>query len=232
MQIRVAMLKLCSVLLMGLCYVLVGFAADTTPFLASTVALFHSKDGHIGTGVVIRPGLVLTNHHVFKASKAGFYSYQNVSVMDSKGRTFAATNLYLPAGEEPDWTGWKDFAVLAIANSDIPAAARVAYQNDESTILAGYDPAKKDFVVNESNQSKAYGPMIAHCNETKFGFSGGPVFNIRGELIGIHKGSIVLAELKCDLAAAPAFSISITHILNTIGTTIPFAPALENPAPI
>ena len=145
----------------------------------------------VGSGVIIdADGYILTNHHVIANIRA-------ISVQLSDGRTFDKAYL---VGQDPT----TDLAVLKIDATDLKPIlwgdsntleigdAVVAIGNPfglEHTVTAGIVSAKERYnpPTSSAAEVQVYLQTDAAINQ---GNSGGPLVNLRGELIGINTAII------------------------------------------
>jgi len=139
-----------------------------------------------GSGVLISPdGEILTNNHVIEAIKGGASS---IEVKISSGRTFKATVL----GRDPEL----DIALIKINAAHLPFAQlgdSDAMRVGEWVVAIG-NPLGLDHTVTHGIISakgrQISGPGLESFLQTDAainrGNSGGPLLNLRGEVIGIN----------------------------------------------
>ncbi len=152
-----------------------------------------------GSGFFVRPGQVATNLHVIEAARR-----VDVRTLDGKGRTYPATGA-LAVDEEGD------LALLAV---EMPTER--AHSSEITTVLP--DEGERIFVIGNPLRlegSVADGivsavrevPSFAHIIQItapiSHGNSGSPVFNMRGQVLGVVTIKVVNGQ-NINLALASA----------------------------
>ncbi len=171
------------------------------PIRAATVSL--GRDGR-GSGVVIAPGIILTNAHVLRD--------QTISVTFADGRTIQAT----VGGVDTDG----DLATLTADTGEINPLTWAETPGDAGTIvLAGHGNGSVSMGMVSAVGRRFRGPRgrvvsdtVEHTAPLSRGASGGPVVNIEGRLIGIntarsdagYRAVATSADLKARVARLSA----------------------------
>lgn len=167
-----------------------AFSQETLPQLVRRVkplvVAITTYDGEgealmTGSGFFLRTGQVVTNLHVIRGAKRC-----EVKTLDGKGRVFQV-NGALAVDEEGD---------LALLSIDMPPQpdrvseiARVLPDEGETIFVVG-NPLKlegsvSDGIVSAVREVPNIGKIIQITAPTSHGNSGSPVFNLKGQVLGV-----------------------------------------------
>ena len=152
-----------------------------------------------GSGFFIRPGQVLTNLHVVEGARR-----VEVKTLDGKGRIYASTGA-LDFDEEAD---------LAVLSVDVPQErARVIEltnslpEEGEKVFVIGnplrLEGSVSDGIVSAIREVPNLGKIIQTTAPISHGNSGSPVFNLRGQVVGIVTVKVTNGQ-NINLALASA----------------------------
>ena len=134
-----------------------------------------------GSGFFLRPGQVVTNLHVIRGAKRA-----EIKTLDGKGKIFAVKGT-TAIDEEGD------LALLSVETPPERAreslVARVLPDEGETIFVIG-NPLKlegsvSDGIVSAVREVPNVGKIIQITAPTSHGNSGSPVFNLKGEVIGV-----------------------------------------------
>lgn len=166
--------------------------ADSGPFSVES-AIYRievpSVDGRhssLGTGVLIAQNKILTNCHVLADMGGSPRLFHRQS-----GRQFYATSYY--------GLGNNDACVLVGGFEGVPVRINGDFRAGESVWVFGYPravPVVIQGVVKGIEDSASGGSLVvtAFCSP---GSSGGPVVNVRGELVGLQWGMVQYQDHQC-----------------------------------
>jgi len=167
-----------------------AFSQETLPELVRRVkpsivaiATYDAKGDSLatGSGFFIRPGHVVTSLHVIRGARR-----TDVKTLDGKGRVYQVAGL-LAVDEEGD-------LVLLSVNmaTDRPRSSELATslpEEGETVFLIG-NPLKlegsvTDGIVSAVREVPGVGKIIQTTAPISQGSSGSPVFNLRGQVVGV-----------------------------------------------
>lgn len=148
-----------------------------------SVLTYDSKDEPLisGSGFFIRPGEIVTNMHVIKGAHR-----VEIHTLEGKGRTYPVAGA-LAIDEEAD------LALLSVnlpeeKSRALPLAA-VLPEEGEQVFLIGnplrLEGSISDGIVSAIREVPALGRIIQVTAPVSHGNSGSPLFNMRGQVIGI-----------------------------------------------
>ncbi len=193
----------------GWCATIFGDNKRSVVKIKVTYPTVRGTQGNTGTGFIISNGYLLTNHHVI------------VSTLDEKRATIHMVfgddeRLYpikLVASDHK-----KDVALCSFDCSQVKNFKAVKLIDDYSKLVQG-----ADIVIIGNTLAKGLAPFtgivrytqdstgsLVNTAASNFGDSGGPVFNNKGECVGIHKSrtkSIVNIDAIALSNATPTIEI-------------------------
>lgn len=134
-----------------------------------------------GSGFFIRPGQVLTNLHVVEGA-----SRAEIRTFEGKGKTYAVTGL-----ADVDEDG--DLAVLNVEASAVRArvaeTTQTVPEEGERIFVIGnplrLEGSVADGIVSAVREVPSLGRIVQITAPISHGNSGSPVFNMRGQVVGI-----------------------------------------------
>lgn len=152
-----------------------------------------------GSGFFVRSGQVVTNLHVMRGARRA-----EIKTLDGKGRVFPVTGT-LDVDEEGD---------LCLLNVDMPTAraraselSRALPDEGEQIFVIG-NPLKlegsvSDGIVSAVREVPNVGRIIQITAPTSHGNSGSPVFNLKGQVLGVVTVKVTNGQ-NINLAIASA----------------------------
>jgi Flp pilus assembly protein TadD len=180
---------------LALCLLLVCAAAasgqdNTLPELVRRVkpsvvsVITYNAKGEVqvtGSGFFIRPGRVVTNLHVVEGAH-----HAEVRTFDGKGKTYAVAGL-----SDVDEDG--DLAVLDVQmpaeRSRVLELAAVVPEEGERVFVIGnplrLEGSVSDGIVSAIREVPSLGRIVQITAPISHGNSGSPVFNMRGQVVGV-----------------------------------------------
>jgi hypothetical protein len=167
---------------------------------------------YLGTGWVIAPGLLLTNHHVFNArndgedpAPSGDFEKQAAGTrilfdFDARGdapREAAVTELIAA-------DSLLDYALVRISDT---ARAPLKLAAAVPKFTEGDDPLPVNIIQHPNGDPKKYGIRnnlvtgltdtdIRYFTDTEGGSSGSPVFDDNWQVVGLHRGSTYAKDVS------------------------------------
>ena len=164
----------------------------------------YDEDGEAlmtGSGFFLRPGQVVTNLHVMRGAKRA-----EIKTLDGKGRVFPV-NGTLTIDEEGD------LCLLSVAMSAQATRARASelardLPDEGETIFVIGNPLKlegsvSDGIVSAVREVPNVGRIIQITAPTSHGNSGSPVFNLKGQVLGVVTVKVTNGQ-NINLAIAAA----------------------------
>ncbi len=147
------------------------------------IVTFNQKNESLisGSGFFLQPGQVVTNLHVIEGA-----DHAEIRTLDGKGRTLKVNGL-LKADEEAD------LALLSVTDpSDRQRAiepAKVMPDEGERVFVIGnplrLEGSVSDGIVSAIREVPNIGKVIQITAPISHGSSGSPVFNMKGEVVGV-----------------------------------------------
>jgi hypothetical protein len=159
---------------------------------------------HLGTGWLLTPELLMTNHHVVNARKEGEPRAPDADL------ALQATNTTVQFGFDGDglegerlqatslvaWDDALDYALLRIPNSGRPALRRKGKRIEKLpgdyvavNIIQHPEGGAKKLGVRNNLVTASDGPDLRYFTDTKAGSSGSPVLTDTWEVAALHRGA-------------------------------------------
>ena len=166
--------------------------------LGRAVVKIQRRDGAAGTGFLVAPGILLTNHHVLPDAATASEStaaanYETNPPDDAAGRTVVVplrpTDLFV-ANED------LDFAFCAVRGLDhlgvIPLNRNSLgiMRSEFVNIIQHPGGRPKEVALQDSQVVKVDNVVVQYSCDTEPGSSGSPVFNNRWSLVALHHASV------------------------------------------
>ena len=167
--------------------------------LGRAVVKIQRGDGAAGTGFLVAPGILLTNHHVLPdvATAASARAVANFEVSppnDPSGRSHATPldpDALFVTNAELDFTfcgvNGLDFLGVVPLNRNSLNIVAAEYVN----IIQHPRGRPKEVALQDSQVVKADNVVVHYSCDTEPGSSGSPVFNNQWRLVALHHASIV-----------------------------------------
>lgn len=192
--------------LVGIAYLERGFRA------AKSICRIHLRDAHgntagFGTGFLVAPGVVMTNHHVIAtttqaATATAEFNYElDVAGKQKETVEFAlvvdppliahqALDFCLVLVHETSRDGRRHLAEFAWLPLD-PTPGK-AFVGEYLTIIQHPGGERKQVCVRENQLIKysPHDPTLWYCTDTTAGSSGSPVFNGSWQVVAIHHSGV------------------------------------------
>lgn len=186
---------------------------------------------HLGTGWVVAPGLIMTNHHVVNARKEN-----EPAAHESDLRVQATTMTVLFDYDDEGVSGtpvsvvellaWDpvlDYALVRIDDTSRAALRRAATAVADISprsamvvnIIQHPDGRPKRFGIRNNLVTAATPTEIRYFTDTLGGSSGSPVLNDSWEVVGLHRGTAFVTGVKFQGRSAAYVNVGtqITAIL-------------------
>jgi endonuclease G, mitochondrial len=170
---------------------------------ADSVARISQGSTPLGTGFMVSPRLLLTNHHVLpEAARASGCVAEFAYEVDNEGKELQAVSCELKPdaffiNDEP-----LDYALVALestgAGDELSGFGRLKLIEDEGKALVGefvnviQHPAgrRKQISIRENLLTDITDNYLVYESDTLQGSSGSPLFNDQWEVIGLHHSGV------------------------------------------
>lgn len=192
-----------------------GVAETAKKVLPSTVTIVASNGSSSGggSGVILdKEGHILTNHHVVTLESSREASTIEVRLSDGTVRTATVVGLdsaadlavlkINPSGLDLQPITWGDSSKLV--SGEVVVALGAPYRRSESVTSGVVSNANRVQPADEKGQN--YIPMVQTDAPINHGNSGGPLVNLKGELVGIN----AQGQASQDGGTADGMAFSIT----------------------
>lgn len=170
--------------------------------LGRAVVKLHRGDGAAGTGFLVAPGVILTNHHVLPNIQiarrtTAHANYEANPPADSAGRA-AVVDL------DPDGlfvtNKELDFSFCAVKGLEylgfvpLERDSLSVVPSDSVNIIQHPRGRHKEVALQDNHVVKVDNLIIQYCCDTEPGSSGSPVFNNHWHLVALHHASVVVDD--------------------------------------
>jgi tetratricopeptide (TPR) repeat protein len=198
----------------------VAFAQESLPDLVRrvkpsvvSVLTYDAKDEPLisGSGFFVRPGEVVTNLHVINGARR-----VEIHTLEGKGRTYPVAGT-LAVDEEGD---------LALLKVELPAersrplslSAALPEEGEQVFVIGNplrLEGSVSDGIVSAVREVPDVGRVIQITAPVSHGNSGSPLFNMRGQVIGIVTVKVTNGQnINLALAAARIASLSRAQLIS------------------
>lgn len=154
-----------------------------------------------GTGTMVSPQLLLTNHHVLPdAAVAGRSQIQFDYQDGTNGQPLPITEFELDSDRFYRSDQTLDFALVAVradaaqlarfGHNTLMSAEGKAIVGDFATIIQHPEGEKKQIALRENRIVDVLDQFLHYATDTEPGSSGSPVFNDQWEIIALHHSSV------------------------------------------
>ncbi len=167
--------------------------------MGRAVVKLQRDDGATGTGFLVAPDILLTNHHVLPdgptaAASVALANYEVSPPNDPAGRAATATldpsALFVTNAD-------LDFTFCGVAGLDFLGAIpldreRMHVAVDETVTIIQHPRGRpKEVALRENRVVRADGVVLQYACDTEPGSSGSPVFNDQWKPVAIHHASVL-----------------------------------------
>jgi V8-like Glu-specific endopeptidase len=154
--------------------------------------------GWKGTGFIVGPKLLLTNHHVLNSMEVARESICQFNfLIGDEGKAEAYVEFRLLPNElfvTSPYHGGLDYTFVAIepgaaakfGTVPLERAAYVIHPGTFANIIQHPDGRPQDIVLHDNEVLRDTGTLLHYVSDTDYGSSGSPVFDNKWKLIGLH----------------------------------------------
>lgn len=163
-----------------------------------------------GTGWLLSPSMIITNHHVVNARKEGegdaapadllLQGGNTIAILDNDAEDQDGTEMAVQSLEA--WNNALDYAILRL-----PDTGRKALRFALLPIVFDKDPIPVNIIQHPNGRSKRFAIRnnlvsastdkdLRYFTDTESGSSGSPVLNDKWEAVAIHRGATYVADVQ------------------------------------
>lgn len=178
-------------------------------------------DGGAGTGFLVAPGILLTNHHVLPdiasaATATAYANYESAPPSPNLGRPVSVPldpeSLFL-GNAELDFTFCGVRGLDALGTIPLDRTSQNIATTEMVNIIQHPRGRPKEVAIRDNRVVKADGVVLHYACSTEPGSSGSPVFNNQWEVVAVHHASVV-ARATDGRRAEGLLDDGLTHYLN------------------
>ena len=182
----------------------------------------------VGTGFLVAPGLLLTNHHVIRdsATAADFvaeFGYElDADENPVRPKRFALDPASVFVTSEVDAY---DFTLVAVRTPQAPddlgwlplgISSDKILEGEPVIVVQHPEGREKQICLFHSEMVDRAGQYIYYTTDTEVGSSGSPAFNRQWQVVGLHHGSAPTGTVKRGVNTAANEGIRISSILASL----------------
>ena len=165
----------------------------------------RNQEAGFGTGSMVSPRLLLTNHHVLQSAASAANSVIEFDFqVGLDGRELPVTTFALDPGAFFLTDAGLDFTLVAVEGAagalapfgfnPLIAAEGKAIVGDFVSIVQHPQAQLKQVALRENRVVKLEGDFMHYATDTEPGSSGSPVFNDQWEVVALHHASVPVGE--------------------------------------
>ena len=172
------------------------------------IALEIGAERRLGTGVLVAPRLVMTNHHVIANEEEAVSGRVQFNYVEQRDGSIGTVSEYALRGDEFFVTDEElDFSIVAIeemSTGGIPASSwgwhplfgqtGKAIVGERVNILQHPDGRPQEVAIHENLVVDVFDSWVHYTTDTQAGSSGAPVFNNNWELAALHHAAVSLDD--------------------------------------
>jgi hypothetical protein len=178
--------------------------------LGRAVVKLERPDGACGTGFLVSPDILLTNHHVLPdqptaAACRAFANFEPHPPDDPQGRAaivlLAPERLFL-TDAELDFTFCGVSGLGHLGWIQLDRDALTIPEREAVTIIQHPRGRMKEIALRDNRVEKSNHVILQYSCDTEPGSSGSPVFNSQWRLVAMHHASVLAEALPARAAAS------------------------------
>jgi hypothetical protein len=172
--------------------------------LGRAVVKIQREDGACGTGFLVAPDVLITNHHVLPAEgiarKASVIAnYEDHPASDVRGRPVVVTpspaTLFV-TNPELDVTFCGVAGLAYLGHIPLDRDSRTITRGEPVSIIQHPRGRPKEIALRDNRVNRIDPIVIQYSCDTEPGSSGSPVFNTRWGLVAIHHASVLARSCR------------------------------------
>jgi Trypsin-like peptidase domain len=170
----------------------VAWLSRGTEVAAAVGRVIFANGDAAGTGFLVGPDLLLTNHHVLSSpdvSATSFVQFNYQLTWSGQPTTIRQNKIV----ELVKTDSRLDYSILRVDGSpgDVlgfmdPADRATVAVNDAVVIIQHPNGDRKQIALQDNQVSGVFGDLVQYTTDTQPGSSGSPILNNRWQIIGLH----------------------------------------------